>query len=170
MAVRPVVRYPAPVLKQRAAEIAPGPEAEALARDLVDTMLASPACVGLAAPQIGVGARAFCMDVTGHRKSISCHGLVVLLNPLIVERDGAELTREGCMSVPDFTGNVKRAERIVVRGVTPDGVEQEIAADAFEARALQHEIDHLDGLLFLDRVASLTADVFGRKRYAPPSG
>lgn len=169
MPVREVVRYPAAVLKAPASELEPGREAEALARDLVDTMRVSPACVGLAAPQIGVGRRAFCMDVTGHRKARSCHGLVVLINPVIVARDGAEVTREGCMSLPDFTGNVRRATKVVVEGLTPDGATRVIEADAFEARALQHEIDHLDGLLFLDRVASLTDDVFRRKRYRPPT-
>ncbi|HEX9711370.1 MAG TPA: peptide deformylase [Actinomycetota bacterium] len=168
MSVRPVVRYPAAVLKSRAADLEPGPAAEAIAADLVDTMRASPACVGLAAPQIGVGARAFCMDVTGHRKARSVHGLVVLINPVIIGREGGEVTREGCMSLPDFTGNVRRAERVVVEGLTPQGQQRRIEADAFEARALQHEIDHLEGLLFLDRVESPTTDVFRRKRYAPP--
>ena len=70
------------------------------------------------------------------------------------------------MSLPDFTGNVRRALTVTVRGTTPEGAEREIVADAFEARALQHEIDHLDGLLFLDRVSSLTADLFPRKRYS----
>ena len=165
MAVRTVVHYPAAVLKTITADIEPGPEAEELCRDLVDTMRASPACVGLAAPQIGVSARAFCMDVTGHKKAVSCHGLVVLINPVIVERRGGAVTREGCMSLPDFTGNVRRADTVTVRGVTPEGSSTEITADAFEARALQHEIDHLDGMLFLDRVASVTSDVFHRKRY-----
>jgi peptide deformylase len=165
VAVRTVVRYPAAVLKTVAAEIEPGSDAEELCRDLVDTMRASPACVGLAAPQIGVGARAFCMDVTGHPKAKSCHGLIVLLNPVVLDREGALVTREGCMSLPDFTGNVRRAEAVTVGGLTPGGGTTEIAADAFEARALQHEIDHLDGLLFLDRVASVTSDVFHRKRY-----
>jgi peptide deformylase len=165
VAVRPVVRYPASVLKASAPPIEPGREAEALCTDLVDTMRASPACVGLAAPQIGVGARAFCMDVTGHPKARSCSGLIVLLNPVIVVHDGSAVTREGCMSLPDFTGNVRRATEVIVRGTTPEGNERVITADAFEARALQHEIDHLDGLLFLDRVSSLTADLFPRKRY-----
>ncbi|MGZ4103701.1 MAG: peptide deformylase [Actinomycetota bacterium] len=164
MAVRSVVRYPALVLKTSAAPIEPGDAAE-LCADLVDTMRASPACVGLAAPQIGVGARAFCMDVTGHPKATSSHGLVVLLDPVVVAREGTAVAREGCMSLPDFTGNVRRAQVVTVRGVTPDGGERVITADAFEARALQHEIDHLDGLLFLDRVASLTTDLFRRKRY-----
>lgn len=169
MPARDVVRYPAPVLKAQAAPIAPGDEALALARDLVDTMRASPACVGIAAPQIGAGLRAFCMDVTGHRKARSCHGLVVLLNPVVVAREGADVAREGCMSLPDFTGNVGRATRLVVEGLTPEGEVRVIDADAFEARALQHEIDHLDGLLFLDRIASVSRDLFPRKRYSPPS-
>lgn len=161
----PVVRYPAAVLKTPAEPIDPGEEAEALARDLVDTMRASPACVGIAAPQIGVARRAFAMDVTGHRKARSCHGLVVLLNPVVVWGHGAEVAREGCMSVPDFTASVRRATEVAVEGLTPGGESVVIEADAFEARALQHEIDHLAGLLFLDRVASLTQDVFPRKRY-----
>lgn len=165
MAVRDVVRYPAAVLKTPAAPVEPGPDAEAMAADLVETMRASPACVGIAAPQIGIGLRAFALDVTGHKKARSCAGLVVLCNPEIVAHEGSEMAREGCMSLPDFTGNVRRAEWIRVRGIAPDGSPLEFEADAFEARAFQHEIDHLNGLLFLDRVVSLTADVFERKRY-----
>lgn len=165
MAVRDVVRYPAAVLKTPAESIAPGPDAADLSADLVDTMRASPACVGLAAPQIGRGFRAFAMDVTGHRKARSCAGLIVMINPEIVEHDGSEVAREGCMSLPDFTGNVRRATWVRVRGTTPDGHPVVVEADAFEARALQHEIDHVNGLLFLDRVVSKTADVFERRRY-----
>jgi len=164
VAVRPVLRYPAAVLKAVALPIDPA-DAEQLCVDLVDTMRASPACVGLAGPQIGVSARAFCMDVTGHKKANSCNGLVVLIDPVIKARAGNDVSREGCMSLPDITGNVRRATEVTVRGLTPDGSAREITADAFEARALQHEIDHLDGLLFLDRVSSLTADLFPRKRY-----
>jgi peptide deformylase len=165
VAVRPVLHYPAVVLKATASALEPGAGADALVKDLVDTMRASPSCVGLAAPQIGVSARAFCMDVTDHPKARSCSGLIVLLNPVVVARDGSAVSREGCMSLPDFTGNVRRASEVTVRGITREGTEREIRADAFEARALQHEIDHLDGLLFLDRVSSLTADLFPRKRY-----
>ncbi|MBI4729848.1 MAG: peptide deformylase [Acidobacteria bacterium] len=168
MSVRPVLRYPAAVLKAVAEPLEPGPDAEALARDLVDTMRASPACVGIAAPQIGIAARAFCMDVTGHRKIRSCHGLVVLINPVVIAREGAEVAREGCMSLPDFTGNVRRAIKVTVEGLLPDGTRRVVEADAFEARALQHEIDHLDGALFLDRIASIAGDLFPRKRFAPP--
>src|SRR4029077_1620006 len=126
----------------------------ALAADLVDTMRASPACVGLAAPQIGVAMRAFAIDVTGHRKARSCQGEVLLFNPELLAADGPVVGREGCMSVPDLTGDVGRATHVVVRGLTADGTERIIEADAFEARALLHELDHLDGMTFLDRVAS----------------
>jgi peptide deformylase len=141
-----------------------GAGARALAADLVDTMRSRPACVGLAAPQIGVGLRAFVVDVSGHRKARSCHGEVVLFDPELVVEEDPELAREGCLSVPDFTGDVLRAGRVVVRGVAPTGEVRTIEADAFEARALLHEIDHLDGLLFLDRVAS-HASVFRRRVY-----
>ena len=166
MPVRPVVRLPEPVLKRVADPVAEiGPEEKALAADLLDTMLASPSCVGVAAPQIGVSLRAFSVDVSGHKKADSCHGPFVLFNPVLVLSRHQELAREGCLSVPDFTGNVARATEVVVRGLTPDGTVRVIEANAFEARALLHELDHLDGLLFLDRVGSLSTDVFRRKRY-----
>lgn len=165
MAVRPVVRLPDPVLKRATRPITEIDDAvRALAADLVDTMRASPACVGLAANQIGVDLRAFCVDVTGHRKARSCAGELVLLNPELVSADGPELAREGCMSVPDLTGDVPRATSVVMRGLTPDGAERVVESDAFEARALLHELDHLDGFVFLDRVASHRS-VFRRRVY-----
>ena len=164
MAIRPVVRLPERVLKLRAEEVGTELDQE-LARDLVETMQASPACVGLAAPQIDVSRRAFALDVTGHPKTKTCHGLVVLFDPEIIERSGRKVGREGCMSVPDLTANVARATEIVVRGRTPEGDLRVIATDGFEARAFQHEIDHLDGMLILDRVESLASDVFHRKVY-----
>ena len=166
MAVRPVVRLPDPILKQPAAPVGRIDDAaRALAVDLADTMRASPACVGLAANQIGVALRAFAVDVTGHKKARSCHGELVLFDPEVLLAHGPLVAREGCMSVPDFTGDVARATTVVVRGLDIDGTERIVQADAFEARALLHELDHLDGLLFLDRVSSLTADLFPRKRY-----
>src|SRR3989337_298926 len=118
MAVVPVVRIPARVLKQRAEELGEQ-TGEALARDLVDTMRASPACVGLAAPQIGISRRAIAVDVARHPKTTTSHGLVVLFDPVIVQAEGRELGREGCMSVPDLTANVGRARSIVLQGVNP---------------------------------------------------
>ena len=165
MAVRPVLRLPAPALKAVARPVHGAKEAAELAADLVDTMRAYEHCVGLAAPQIGVGLRAFCVDVTGHPKARSCAGLVVLYDPEVVAAGPPATAREGCMSVPDLTGNVARPVTVAVRGTTPDGGERLVEADAIEARALLHELDHLDGLLFLDRVTSAATDLFRRRRY-----
>lgn len=166
MPARPVVRLPDPVLKRVAAPVTGiGAEEKALAADLLDTMFAAPSCVGVAAPQIGVSIRAFSVDVTGHKKADSCHGPFVLFNPVLILARHLELAREGCLSVPDFTGNVARASDVVVAGLTPEGTTRVIEANAFEARALLHELDHLDGTLFIDRVGSLSTDVFRRKRY-----
>jgi peptide deformylase len=135
-----------------------------LAVDLLETMRASPACVGLAANQIGSTRRAFCVDVSGHKKAVSCHGAFVLFDAKLLVARAPVNGREGCMSVPDLTGNVARATEIVVQGLTPEGTERVIEADAFEARAILHELDHLDGLVFLDRVASV-GEVFPRVKY-----
>lgn len=165
MAVRPVLRLPEAILKQSCAPVERiDATARDLAADLVDTMRASPACVGLAANQIGVALRAFAVDVTGHHKARSCHGEFVLFNPEILLAHGPVAAREGCMSVPDLTGDVARPTTLVVRGLTPEGTERVLEVDAFEARAVLHELDHLDGLLFLDRVTSADA-VFKRKVY-----
>lgn len=164
MTVRAVVLIPNPVLKTPALVVTPE-DAEKLLDDLIDTMRASPACVGLAAPQIGVALRAIAVDVSKHPKTTTSHGLVVLMNPQIVEAAGSDIGREGCLSVPHLTANVARAHTLVVKGANPDGSSRLIATEGFEARAFQHEIDHLDGLLILDRVASLATDVFRRRTY-----
>jgi peptide deformylase len=158
------VHLPERVLKQRASD-ANGRVADELIADLVDTMRASPACVGLAAPQIGISQPVFALDVTGHPKTTLCHGLVVMIDPVIVTSGGRMVGREGCMSIPDFTANVGRATSVVVQGLSAEGKEIVIATEGFEARAFQHEIDHLDGLLILDRVESLATDVFRRQTY-----
>jgi peptide deformylase len=164
VAVRPVLRLPAPALKAVARPVGDA-VAAAMAADLVDTMRAHDHCVGLAAPQIGVGLRAFCVDVTGHPKARSSAGLVVLLDPELVAAGAPAVAREGCMSVPDLTGNVARPATVAVQGTTPEGATRLVEADAIEARALLHELDHLDGLLFLDRVVSASTDLFRRRRY-----
>lgn len=163
-----VVRAPNPVLSEPGAIVDPGaPEVIQLCADLVATMRVSPGCVGLAAQQVGVAARAFCVDVTEHPKARTKHGLIVLVNGEIVDSSRNEKGREGCMSVPDLTGDVKRATRITVRGQLPvTGQSIEIVTDAFEARALQHELDHCAGFLFLDRVAGAHA-IHARKVYLP---
>lgn len=165
MAVRPVLVLPHPSLKRRAREVGRVDDAvREVARDLIDTMRASPACVGLAGPQIGAELRAFVVDVTGHPKAGSSHGQLVLFDPQVLTAEAAVHGREGCMSVPHLTGDVARAGAVVVRGLTVDGGERVLRAEGFEARAVLHEIDHLDGLLFLDRLTSSDA-VFRRKVY-----
>ncbi|WP_107771188.1 peptide deformylase [Nocardioides sediminis] len=164
--VRDVVRAPDRVLATDGARVDPtAPEVVQLAADLVATMRVSPGCVGLAAPQVGESAKVFCVDVSQHPKARDHHGTFVLCNAEVVEASRNERAREGCMSVPDLTGDVKRPSRITVRGQLPgSGEEVTIEAGAFEARALQHEIDHCDGLLFLDRVAGAHA-IYARKTY-----
>ncbi len=161
-----VVRAPAAVLATPGKPVDPADEAVVqLCADLVATMRVSPGCVGLAAQQVGVAAQAFCVDVSQHPKTRTCHGLVVLVNAELVASSKNEKGREGCMSVPDLTGDVKRATRATVRGQLPvTGETVEIVTDAFEARALQHELDHCQGLLFLDRVAGAHA-LYARKVY-----
>lgn len=157
--VRPVVRAPDPALSRRSADVDPrDPEVAELAADLLATQRSSRGCVGLAAPQVGVNWRVFSLDVTGHPKTRTCHGALVLANPVVMSATRQERAREGCLSVPDLTGDVRRASRLLVRGLVPGtGQELTVETDAFEARAVQHEIDHLDGLLFLDRVAGAHA-------------
>jgi peptide deformylase len=165
MPARPTRLIPDPVLAAPAALVTEIDEAVvALCQDLVDSMRAAGHSVGVAAPQIGVGLRVCCFDVTGHPKARSCHGEVVLINPRIIVAEGREIGREGCMSVPDLTGDVARHTRVVVQGLTPEGNERVLECDAFEARAVQHELDHLDGKVFLDRVVS-PERVFRRRRY-----
>ena len=161
-----VVRAPASALGVAAVAVDPYDDAVvALAADLLATQRASRGCVGLAAPQVGVSSRVFSLDVTGHAKARHSSGPLVLVNPVVVAAARPERGREGCLSVPDLTGDVKRATRLTVTGLVPGtGAELTIETDAFEARALQHEVDHLDGLLFLDRVAGAHA-VHARRVY-----
>jgi peptide deformylase len=166
--VRSVVTCPDPRLAIPCLDVDPfAPEVVDLAEALVATMRESPACIGLAAPQIGAGARIFCMDVTGHKKARTCAGLVVMANPIVVERAGNVVMREGCMSVPHLTGDVARAAEVIVEGLeVGTGRTLRVVADAMEARCLLHEIDHLDGLVFVERVIDASADLYSRKWYA----
>lgn len=140
-------------------------ELRAFVRDLDETRLQAPGCVGIAAPQVGRAQRIVIVDLAG--KKMPHHGHMVLINPEILSWDGMAAGREGCLSVPDFTGNVIRAERITLTACAVDGQERQYEFEGFEARAVQHELDHLDGLLFLDRLVSRTKDLFRRKVYQP---
>ena len=159
MAVREVLLYPDRALKEVCAP-AQAEEIEAVGRDLVDTMRSFGHTVGLAAPQLGALVRVVAVDVRGHPKAETDNALLVLGNPRIVEAEGSEVAREGCLSLPDVTANVRRATRIVVEHAGGS-----VECLGFEARCVQHEIDHLDGILFLDRVESLVDDVFRRRSY-----
>ena len=165
MAICEILIYPDERLKTRCAPVAAGAaDVDALIQNLVDTMLASGHSVGVAAPQIGDLRRVVVVDVSRSKLGRdNNHGLLTMVNPEIISRSGQKVMREGCMSVPDYTGNVTRAEEIVVEFLDRDGSERVIRASGFEAVAIQHEIDHLDGLLFLDRVSSLKTDIFRRK-------
>jgi peptide deformylase len=161
VAVRPVLRYPNRALKEVSRALADGEEPGDAAADLLDTMAAHPGCVGLAAPQIGASVRIVVVDVSEHPKAETTNGLLVLVNPVIVSGEGFDVAREGCLSIPHLTANVRRATRIEV-----EARDVRLESSGFEARCLLHEIDHLDGLLFLDRVDSLSTDVFRRRRYS----
>jgi peptide deformylase len=155
--VRPVVRFPDPGLKTPCRAATPG-EARRVAADLMDTIRAHPRCVGLAAPQIGEPVRVAVVDVRGHPLATAHNGLLALVNAVVVETAGSQVSREGCLSLPQTTADVRRARRIRVAGERLDGGGRcEVWAAGFEARAIQHELDHLDGLLILDRVTSVRA-------------
>ena len=165
MAELDILTYPNARLKQSSAPVV---EFDAALRDFIDaleqTRLAAPGCVGIAAPQVDCLKRIVIVDVSG-KKKIASHGYMVLINPEITAWEGFAVGREGCLSVPDYTGNVVRAENITLEALDRDGNAVKYDCEGFEARAVQHEIDHLDGLLFLDRLVSRRNDLFRRKLY-----
>jgi peptide deformylase len=167
MAVRDILLFPHPLLKTVCPEAAPGAQARELLKDLSDTLYASPG-VGIAAPQVGALQRAIAVDVTrtppSGKPPPPGHGLILLLNPRVTLSEGERRSREGCLSVPDFLADVRRAARVRVEGTDADGRPAAVDAEGFEAVALQHEVDHLDGLLFLDRVENVRTDLFRRKK------
>jgi peptide deformylase len=166
MAVLEILAYPDERLKQESIPVEHfDDEFRAFIADLEETRLAGPGAVGIAAPQVGKFVRAVIVDVSNMKRPVPNHGYMVLVNPEIIEWDGYEVGREGCLSVPDFTGNVIRATKIKLRAQDVHGEQHEYEMEGFEARAVQHEIDHLDGLLFLDRVVSRRNDIFKRKVY-----
>jgi peptide deformylase len=158
--LRPLVRYGGAGLSQPAAPVTNFDESlERLIADMVDTMYAAPG-IGLAAPQVGVALRVAVIDLTAGKRGGE---LLTLVNPEFVERDGMQLEEEGCLSLPGFNATVARPARAVVRAIDRSGNERVIEGTGLLARALQHEIDHLDGLLFLDRLRGIRRDLIVRK-------
>lgn len=160
MALLKIRKYPDSVLKQVAAPVANiDGKVDAFIENMVQTMYAAPG-VGLAAPQVGEGQRIIVLD-TDHDNPGKC--LLKLINPRIIDRHGSIVWEEGCLSVIDYTADVKRASQVLVRAYTPDQHEIELEAEGLLAVALQHEIDHLDGKLFIDRISRIKRELYRRK-------
>lgn len=158
--IRPILRYGETILHEPARAVdAVTPEIDRLVADMVDTMYAAPG-IGLAAPQIGVPLRVFVVDITLGRDP---RGLIVLINPEFVLREGVQLEEEGCLSVPGFDATVVRPERAIVKGLDRTGTERQYDGTGLLARAFQHEMDHLDGALFVDRLRGIKRDLIVRK-------
>jgi peptide deformylase len=158
--IRPIVRYGAEALHAPAAPVSQiTPEIQQLIDDMIHTMYAAPG-IGLAAPQVGVPVRIFVADVSIGRNPTD---LLTFINPEFVARDGMQLEEEGCLSVPGFNATVARPERATVKGLDREGREQIIEGTGLLARCFQHEMDHLDGTLFVDRLRGLQKDLIVRK-------
>jgi peptide deformylase len=158
--IRPILKYGDQILHGPAGAVAAvTPEIERVIDDMIETMYAAPG-IGLAAPQIGVPLRIFVVDLSiGHDPK----GLIVLINPEFVDREGMQLEEEGCLSVPGFNATVVRPSRVVVKGLNRSGHVEEHVGTELLARAFQHEMDHLDGMLFVDRLRGIKRDLIVRR-------
>jgi peptide deformylase len=158
--IRPILKYGDTTLHERARAVdSVSADIVTLVDDMIETMYAAPG-VGLAAPQVGVPLRIFVVDVSLGRDPSA---LIVMINPEFVEREGVQLEEEGCLSVPGFNATVVRPTRAVVKGLDRDGAEHQVEGSALLARAFQHEMDHLDGTLFVDRLRGIKRDLIVRK-------
>jgi len=158
--IRPILKYGDQVLHARANTVAEvTADIDRLVDDLVETMYAAPG-IGLAAPQIGIALRIFVIDLSAGQDPV---GLIVMINPEFVERDGMQLEEEGCLSVPGFNATVVRPSRVVIKGLDRSGQLQQRDGTGLLARAFQHEMDHLDGTLFVDRLRGIKRDLIVRK-------
>src|SRR5882672_6959778 len=158
--IRPILKYCDSVLHEKARVVdAITPDIDRLVNDMIETMYAAPG-VGLAAPQVGEPLRIFVVDISIGRDP---NGLMVLVNPEFLEREGMQLEDEGCLSVPGFNATVVRPQRVVIRGLDRSGVEHQHEGIGLLARAFQHEMDHLDGTVFVDRLRGIKRDLIVRK-------
>ena len=158
--IRPIVKFGDPVLQSRASDVPViDSEIQKLIDDMVETMYAAPG-IGLAAPQVGVPLRIFVVDLSVGRNA---DDLIVMVNPEFVEREGMQLEEEGCLSVPGFNATVVRPTRALLQGLDRTGTRRTVEATGLLARAFQHEMDHLDGTLFVDRLRGIKRDLIVRK-------
>jgi peptide deformylase len=163
MAIREIRKYPDPVLRNKTSRVERVDSAlDRLIEDMVETMHAAPG-VGLAANQVGVSLQLAVIDLSSRENEEQRHPLIVIINPEILSMEGSVIEEEGCLSIPDYAEKVKRAARVRVRAQDRSGNPFEIEAEGLLAKALQHEIDHLNGLLFVDRLSSLKKGLFKRK-------
>ena len=163
MSLLPIITIPDPLLKQISLPINDiNDDVRSLAENMRQTICALDRCVGIAAVQVGVLARMIVVDVSLNPKLHRNNGLLIMINPVITYSSGKTSSREGCLSVPDFTGYVTRKNKIEVEYTDLQGAKRNLKTEGFEAIVIQHEIDHLDGKIFLDRVTSLKTDVFRR--------
>ena len=158
--LRPILRLGESILNEAARPVdVITPEIEKLIDDMIETMYAAPG-IGLAAPQVGIPLRIFVLDLSVGRDPAALH---VMINPEFVERDGMQLEEEGCLSLPGFTATVARPQRVVVKGLNRQGDEHQLEGTGLMARALQHEVDHLNGCLFVDRLRGISKELIVRK-------
>jgi peptide deformylase len=158
--IRPILKYGDQILHDAAQAVdAITPEIDTVVADMIDTMYAAPG-IGLAAPQIGVPLRIFVVDISLGRDPM---GLIVMINPEFVTRDGIQLEEEGCLSVPGFNATVVRPEHAIIKGLDRTGAEQQREGAGLLARAFQHEMDHLEGTLFVDRLRGIKRDLIVRR-------
>ncbi len=166
MTILQVLEYPDPILKQVSKEVTSFDSSlETFLKDFIETLNSHKYCVGLAAPQVESLQRIVAIDISRARKPHPNNGLLILINPKILESSNFKIVREGCLSIPDFTANVKRAMKIKVQFQNLKDKTEELETNDFEAHAIQHEMDHLDGILFLDKMANPASDLFRRKQF-----
>jgi len=163
MAIREIRTYPDPVLRVKTTRVEKiDSSLNALIEDMVETMHAAPG-VGLAANQIGVPIQLAVIDLSAQENEKKRHPLIVIINPEVLSQEGSVTEEEGCLSIPDYAETITRAARVKVRAQDRNGKAFEIEAEGLMAKALQHEIDHLNGVLFVDRMSMLKKSIFKRR-------
>jgi peptide deformylase len=163
MAIREIRKYPDPVLRQKTGRVETiDSMIKRLIEDMVETMHDAPG-VGLAANQVGVPLQVAVIDLSTREDPVRRHPLLVIINPEVLSQEGSVIEEEGCLSIPEYAEKVKRAQKVKVRALDRDGKSFEIEAEGLLAKALQHEIDHLNGLLFVDRLSPLKKNIFKRR-------